>query len=392
MAHALLSPSKSSTWLNCTPSAKLCEKYPNVSNEAADEGTLAHKLCELLLKQLLQSISKANFAKEFAMIKKHKWYNAAMYEHCEQFATFVMEIYNGCLEKYDVADIFLEVKIDLQKYIPEGFGTADVVIIAGNGAEVFVIDFKYGKGVFVKVHDNTQMRIYALGVLDCFSIIMTEPLKKLSITIYQPRLNNISVQELHAKLLQIWGDTVLRPKAKLAYTGKGELNAGEHCTFCPAKVTCTANAKFNLSTIGNDFGKLEIAATKLSSAELISVYLKAKQIRNWLSGIEEYMLAQAKLGKKWKGLKLVNGRSTRVIANPEKLLQILKNNKIPTRQYLSEPQLLGITALEQNIGADKLAKLAGKLIAKPPGKLSLVKDDSPAKEFNVNESAANDFI
>lgn len=385
--HAVLSPSKSSMWLNCTPSAKLSEGYKTTS-EAADEGSLAHELSELLLKKVLKKVSEKDFLVKVKSIKANKHYNASMMEHCVQFSVYVIEQYTALQQKFDDAAIFLEVKLDLRHYIPEGFGTGDIILVAGDTIQI--IDLKYGKGVFVKAKGNTQMKIYGLGALEAFSIFSNE-YKKVNMTIYQPRLGNIDSWKITTKELTKWATETLAPKAKLAYNGKGERVAGEHCKFCPVKATCKAHADYNMTIAGVEFDDLPEKAGSLTDKQLAEVYAKAKQIRNWLTGIEEYMLAKAIAGKTWKGLKLVYGRSTRVISNPDAIIKILKAKKVPVSKFLSEPQLLGITALEKNIGAEQFQKLTSKYITKSLGKPSLVSAESKGKEYNVNESAKEDF-
>lgn len=388
MKHAILSPSKSSMWLNCTPSARIGLKYQRPESEAADEGTLAHALAELLLKKILNRVTKLEFVSEYKKIQKHKLYSASMLEHCTQFATYVMEEFVAMQEKHGDALIFLETNLDLSKYIPEGFGTGDVIIISGH--EMVVIDLKYGKGVFVHTEENTQMMIYALGAIDCFSMFGGE-IKKVKMTIYQPRLDNIDSWEIPVKNLLQWAKETLLKKAKLAFEGKGKLVAGGHCTFCPAKAVCKEHAKYNMSLAVEEFTVDAVKPNELPDKKLVEIYLRAKEFRSWLASVEDYMLQKAIEGKTWKGLKLVHGRSVRQITNPAAVLEILKRMKLPTKQYLSEPKLLGITALENNIGAQLFAKMAGKYIEKPKGKPSLVHEENKGQDYDANNSAKDDF-
>lgn len=380
--HAVLSPSKSSRWLICTPSARLEEKVQRSSSDAADEGTTAHLLSELLIRETLGERVKPEIQK----VKTSKYYNKAMLEHCETFASYVVEKFNAIKEKYEHAVIILESELDLSKYIPEGHGTGDVIILAGN--YLFVIDLKYGKGIHVEVEENTQMMIYALGAMDNFNMLF-DKIKFVEMTIYQPRLGNIETFKMTAANLENWGKEVVAKQAKLAFAGKGNLIAGSHCDFCAVKATCKANAAYNMELAKEEFVSKEPA--ELKDADLVKIYLRAREIKGWLDAVEKHMVDKAVTGKKWKGLKLVHGRSMRIITNPKAVLAILKRKKLPTELFLSEPQLLGITALEQNIGAKEFFKIAGKYVEKPLGKPSLVHADDKRKEYNVNESAKEDF-
>ncbi|HYD90922.1 MAG TPA: DUF2800 domain-containing protein [Flavobacterium sp.] len=381
--HAILSPSKSSMWLNCTPSARLGEQF-ETGSEAADEGTLAHKLSEVLLLYDLGRITKTQRIKKVEAIQRNKHYTASMMEHCSQFAAYVIEQYNEMEERHGNAMIFLEIELDLSSYIPEGFGTGDVIIVAGNILQI--IDLKYGKGVFVEVKDNTQMMIYALGAME-YVQVLADDIKDIYMTIYQPRLDNIASSNITVKGLLTWAKETLMPKAKLAFAGKGKRVSGSHCTFCPVKATCKAHANYNLELTRETFDEPQ----ELSDEDLVEIYLRAKQMRAWLTAVEEFMLDKAVRGKKWKGLKLVHGRSVRILTNPAAILKILKAKKLPSNLYLSEPQLLGITALETNIGASEFTKIAGKYIVKPKGKPSLVHADRKGQEYSPANSAKDVF-
>lgn len=384
-AHALLSPSKSSRWLVCPPSARLEDRHKRSSSEAADEGTLAHHLSELLILYALKRTTKLRYLADLQGIRRNQYYNSSMMEHCETFASYVMEKYTEMQTRHKHVDIFLEVHLDLSKWIPESFGTGDIIIIGDN--ELLVIDLKYGKGIHVEADENTQMMIYALGAMDCFDMLFVS-IKTVSMTIYQPRLDNHSTFTMTAKNLLEWAKGVLKGRAKLAFEGKGKFVAGDHCQFCAVKATCKANADHNMKLAQEEF---DIDPAELKDAQLVKIYLQAKNLHSWLRAVEEYMLEKAIAGKNWRGLKLVHGRSSRVIINPVAVMKILQRKKLPKENYLSEPALLGITALEKNIGAKEFYKLAGKYVDKPVGKPSLVNTDNKGKDYDVNESAKDEF-
>ena len=75
MSHAILSPSGASRWLVCTPSARFEEKFPESKSKFADEGTLAHSLGELLIRQKLGWIKKAAYKKLLFEIEANESYS-----------------------------------------------------------------------------------------------------------------------------------------------------------------------------------------------------------------------------------------------------------------------------------------------------------------------------
>jgi hypothetical protein len=382
--HALLSPSGASRWLQCTPSARLEAKYSDKAGEAADEGTLAHKLSEIMLEHSLKRIDKATFLKAIGNIKKHKLYTPAMWEYCEQFKVFVLAQYAEALERASDAVIFLEQKVDLTHLIPSGFGTRDIAIVAHGVLDI--TDLKYGKGVEVSAEENAQLMIYALGTLDEFDSLFDIDIVRLNI--FQPRIDNYSTWEISADKLRTWGDDVVAKQAKLAYEGKGKLVAGAHCKFCRAAAKCTALAQYNL-----EIARLAFAEpTELSDKELVEVFKKAPQFMSWINSISSFMLTQSlEQNKKWPGLKLVAGRSNRCISDEAQAIAKLKAKKIRPDSYLSKPTLLGITALDKNIGAAVLAKTLGRLIIKPEGKPTLVDVKDSRPEFHSAAAAGKAF-
>ena len=71
--HALLSASSSHRWLNCPPSARLCEGYDDKGSDFAAEGTDAHALCEFKLRTALGMGAKDP-------TEDLTWYNSEMEE------------------------------------------------------------------------------------------------------------------------------------------------------------------------------------------------------------------------------------------------------------------------------------------------------------------------
>jgi len=220
--HAILSASASHRWMNCTPSARLCERYGDVSSVYADEGTDAHTLCEHKLKTSL-GISVDSSTPSLS------YYNNEM----ERFATEYVEYILGISKKSE--NILVERKLDFSDYVPEGFGTGDCIVLVDE--TLYVIDFKYGAGVFVSAEDNPQMKLYALGALNLFK--GKKNICSVSMTIYQPRLGNVSTYTMPSELLYKWADEVLRPAAKAAFAGEGTRVCGDWCRFCKAKYDCT---------------------------------------------------------------------------------------------------------------------------------------------------------
>lgn len=382
--HALLSPSSAARWLECTPSARLEADLPDRAGDAASEGTLAHTLGELIIKRQLKIISEVTYKRQLKAVQANRFYSDLMLDHCEDYAHYVIKAFGEAQNKTKDAKILLEELIDLSMYIPEGFGTGDVLIVADHVCDF--IDLKYGKGILVEATNNRQMILYSLGIVEKYSILFD--IREVRMTIYQPRINNFSTWSIDTKSLLIWAEEELKPKAKLAWEGKGNFVPGKHCQFCRVKATCKANSNYQMELAKHAFEEPKL----MTPEDVAEVLLKANEFRNWLKAVETHALYESVLNDvTWPGMKLVEGRSNRYITDTAKVISIMKKANYSSDVYLSKPSLLGIGALEKNLGKKELNTLIGKYIDKPVGSPTLVSEDDKRPPFNASAVAADIF-
>lgn len=372
--HALLSPSSSSRWLNCTPSARLSENAENKPSVYAEEGTLFHEICEYCLAQWNAGVWEPDpFGEELPELKDdhlmHPLFKQEMFRHARNYCDFVMnENYN--LEKSDGAcKMLLEEKVDISEYAPECFGSVDCQLVGRD--TLIVIDLKYGEGVKVYAERNTQMMLYALGV------IKGKPsIKTVRLVIAQVRLNHFDVWEISANDLLQWADKVLKPTAKKAFAGKGEQKLGDWCGFCPVKAQC----RKQYEAVVNDFDRYEYPEL-LTEDEICDLIEKIDKYKGWLESVNKFVYDEALRGHKWKGYKLVAGRSSRVITDEEAIRQDLL-----TKKYLGDEifniKLKGIGDLEKLVGKKQFSALYGQYVKSKPGNPKLVPDSAPGDEIN----------
>lgn len=381
--HAVLSASGAYRWLACPPSARLEEQFEETTSTYAEEGTLAHGIAEQKLRFLLKQISAQDYAQALQIFEKNEFYSASMLDYIETYASIVMKKVNEAKARSADAVVLLEQKLDFSDWVPEGFGTGDVVIISDGVLEI--IDLKYGKGVPVAAEDNAQMRLYALGALATFDSLYD--IKIIRMTIVQPRLDSVSSDEITAEMLYWWADTELIKRAQLAWEGKGEFQAGEHCQFCRARFNCRARAEANLELTKMDFRKPEL----LTDEEIGEVLKQADELKAWVSDVFDYALVQARdHGKKFKGWKLVEGRSVRKYADEEAVAKTLLEAGYKEEQ-IYEKKLWGITAMEKLLGKTKFGELLKGLVVKPAGKPTLVPESDKRPEINSITAAVADF-
>lgn len=381
--HALLSPSSAERWLACTPSARLGEKYPDTAGEAAREGTVAHALGEALIRYEAEIIPEEIYLKEISEIEQSEYYNADMQELMEGYKDYVMEAYQVATLRTPDADLIIEDKLDLTKWVDGGFGTADAQIIAD--ATLNIIDLKYGRGVRVEAEGNKQMMLYALGAVEKAKLFYD--IKEVTMTIYQPRLHNISTYLLSVDELYKFAEEELKPKAAQAYEGKGDFAVGDHCRFCKAKPRCRAYAEEQKKIAQYDFKNAE----ELSDDEIAEILEKADSVASWLKDVQSYALSVAvNEGKKFKGFKVVQGQSRRRYINEDDVVSKLLENGYE-EALLFEKKLLGITAMEKTISKKQFNALLGDLVEKPEGKPTLVVESDKRPEWDRLGAAKDDF-
>ena len=368
--HALLSASSSDRWLHCPPSARLCETYEDKGSDFAAEGTDAHTLCEYKLR-------KALGMETTDPTENLTWFNQEMDDCATGYAAYILELVEAAKENCPDPVVLIEQRVDFSRWVEEGFGTSDAILIADG--TMHVIDYKHGLGVLVSAEDNPQMKCYALGALELFDGIYD--IDTVSMTIYQPRRQNISTFEVSKDDLYRWADEVLKPTAELAFAGDGNFLCGEWCGFCKAKNECRARVDANLELARYDF-KLPPLLTDEDIEDILS---RVDALVSWASDIKEYALQQAISGKEWNGWKLVEGRSNRRYTNEAAVIQTVSNAGFDPY----ERKLLGITAMQKLLGKSRFDELLTAYIEKPQGKPTLVPESDKRPAMNT---AKNDFM
>ena len=368
-SHAVLSASSSHRWMNCTPSARLEREFADRETEAAAEGTAAHALCEHKLRRALKMRSRKPVSK----------YDCdEMDGYTDGYVEFVLEQFAQA--KLECADplVLIEQRLDFSCWVPEGFGTGDCLIVADK--LLHIIDFKYGQGVLVEAEENPQMMLYALGALRLFDSLYD--ITEVSMSIYQPRRDNVSTWTISVDELNAWAENVLKPKAELAHKGEGDYLPGPWCQFCKAAVKCRARAEEKLQLARFEFAPPPL----LSDEEIEEILTKLDDLTKWASEIQAYAQdAAINHGKVWQGFKLVATRTNRRYTDEEAVIQAAKDAGYTD---IFRKSLIPITEMEKLMGKKNFTSILGPLMEKPQGRPTLVPvtDKRPAlKKTGVEE-------
>ena len=369
--HAVLSASGSHRWLNCTPSARLELEFENTGSEAAREGTAAHALCEHKLKRALHMRSR----------RPASDYDSDEMEECtDAYVDFVMEQYEAAKQVCEDPVILIEQRLDFSCYVPDGFGTGDCLIISDD--RLHIIDFKYGMGVLVEAEGNPQMKLYALGALAVYDALYD--IREVSMTIFQPRRENVSTWTIPVEDLKAWAENELKPRAKMAYDGEGEYLPGEWCTFCRAAVRCRARAEEKLKLAQTEFRMPPL----LTDAEIEDILAVLPDLTKWANEIAAYALdAALNHGKEWNGFKVVEGRSVRKYRDEAAGAEAAKEAGY---KDIYRQSLIPLTEMQRLMGKDRFEEILGGLITKAPGRPTLVPKSDRRPAMNVS-NAINEF-
>lgn len=369
--HAVLSASGSHRWLNCTPSARLELEFENTGSEAAREGTAAHALCEHKLKRALHMRSR----------RPASDYDSDEMEECtDAYVDFVMEQYETAKQVCEDPVILIEQRLDFSCYVPDGFGTGDCLIISDD--RLHIIDFKYGMGVLVEAEGNPQMKLYALGALAVYDALYD--IREVSMTIFQPRRENVSTWTIPVEDLKAWAENELKPRAKMAYDGEGEYLPGEWCTFCRAAVRCRARAEEKLKLAQTEFRMPPL----LTDAEIEDILAVLPDLTKWANEIAAYALdAALNHGKEWNGFKVVEGRSVRKYRDEAAVAEAVKEAGY---KDIYRQSLIPLTEMQRLMGKDRFEEILGGLITKAPGRPTLVPKSDRRPAMSVS-NAINEF-
>lgn len=352
--HSILGASGAERWLHCTPSASLTAQMAEEESTYAAEGTAAHALCEWKVRRALKQRAGKRPASDY--------WTDDMEEFTDDYRDYVMDLVGQAKQKCKDPITMVEQHLDFSCWVPDGFGTGDFLLVADG--KINVVDFKYGIGIPVVADHNPQMMLYGLGALDLFDCLYN--IETVTLTIFQPRLSNISVWSISAKELYQWAEIILRPRAQMAAKGEGEFTPGSWCRHCKARHTCRARAESFL-----ELAKMEFQPPALLSDEEISEVMgKADELSRWASDVMAYATAVAiDEGRHFDGYKLVEGRSVRKFTDLAAVEQAAKDAGYTD---IFNKSLITLTAFEKLMGKETFQEVLGKYVEKPKGKLTLV--------------------
>ena len=371
-AHALLSASSAHRWLSCPASAVAAEAYPRQDTEFTREGTAAHEVAEATVRAALEGEKLAFTVPEGLTIE--------MMNCAEEYRDYILE------QRKDVdAVVLLEQRVDFSPWVPDGFGTADCIIIQGDTMDV--IDYKFGQGVPVYATDNPQMKLYGLGALNDYGFAFN--VQKVRLHIFQPRINNISVDELTVADLMTWAEKTVKPIAEKAAKGKGGYSAGAWCKFCPHAGRCKTLTKTCTEYV--ETHSLRVAVPVLAPHEVAEVLAMEPLVSLWLKRVKDQAMTTLMNGGEVPGYKIVEGKQgNRKWTADFQVLEALKAAGY-SQEDITKTELLSPAAMDKAIGKKKVAELLEQYIDRAPGAPTLAPESDKRPVYNRLAEAQKDF-
>lgn len=374
--HAILSASSSHRWLNCPPSARLAAQFPESTSSYAEAGRIAHAIAELKArKYFLEPMSTRTYNARMKKLKADPHYAPDMDAATDMYLEHLQEIGMSFELPPFVA---LETRVDYSHLAPEGFGTADCIII-GDG-KLYVVDYKNGSGVPVEAEGNSQMMLYALGALKVYRLIFGDSIQEIHMSIVQPHAGGVKAWSLLREELEAWGETVAKPAALLAYKGEGEFRPGDWCdkNYCPARATCTARAR-KLLELEPMMGQ---EPPLLTDDQIGGILTRALNLQKWVEGLKEYAEKTILAGGHIAGFKMVEGRGSRDWNDLDAAFETLQQRGV-AEAMLYERKPVSVAGLEKVLGKKAFAETAEGLWQKKPGKPALVPESDKRPAYNA---------
>lgn len=395
--HALLSASSSHRWLHCPPSVKLAENFPSKTSVYAEAGRVAHAIAELKArKYFLEPMSTRTYNSRLKKLQADEHYDKGMDASTDTYLAFLQDT---AMTFKQSPFVTLETRVDYSDYAPEGFGTADCIMI-GEG-RICIVDYKNGAGVPVEAENNSQMMLYGLGALKVYAPIYGDSIKSVLLAIVQPNAGGVKTWETTVAFLQEWAEKVVRPAAELAAVGAGDFCAGDWCRFCPAKAQCSARARQMLSLEPMLGAEPQGAMTDekinarddaiaagaevpplLTDAEIGDILMRGRELAAWVKDLEEYALSAALAGREISGFKAVEGRGTREWNDLDTAFKTLQDRGV-AEALLYERKPASVAGLEKILGKKVFAEAADGLVVKKPGKPTLVPASDKRPAYNA---------
>lgn len=380
-AHSYWSASKFESLMLCPGKIVLEDGAPDNTNSYAAEGTAAHQVLTWALQEerpasayigrLIHLNAAGKPCEPDASVYEFE-VDEEMAEHVQVCVDYVADL------RGDDGVVFADIRVNYSTYLDvaedTAWGTADVII--ARGAELIVVDFKYGRGVEVDAEGNPQMSLYGLGALQAYQGLVAD-FERVRLAISQPRVKRApSEWDCSVEELETWGRSTARSAVNTCLIAKDTHAVGhtdfekvflrpaeKACKFCKAKATCPAlrdEVASTVSTLGatpaspDEFAEIETATAEAlkhaDEAWLSAALTKVDLIEDWCKAVRAETERRLLAGDQVPGWKLVAGKKgNRAWSKPADVEALFKSMR------LKESEMYDFKLISP-ASAEKLAK------------------------------------
>lgn len=370
--HSALGPSSGDRWLNCPGSVKATADLPDVTSIFAAEGTFAHLISELMRDPEVDNDDIIGFTDtvdgfEFTV-------DQSMFDYIKEFVDYV--------QQHEYEQELVEARVHYNAWVEGGFGTLDAGMLSDGTCGV--VDLKYGKGVQVFAEDNTQLKLYALGIYQeyCHLYEITD----FKLVIHQPRLRHVDEWSITVPDLIKWADEVVEPAADLALSDGAPFKAGKWCQFCKLRGTCRTRAETLQAAMLDEISEVRDPAEMTNDelgAAMSMVSLMEKWCKEITASVNDLVLKGEKIiGDDGLPFKMVVGRAGNASwVDPERAEKAMRNYKMKvsdifTRKLISPTECIKILGKNHPMLLEK-----ANHIKRSKGKPTLVPGSDPRPAY-----------
>ncbi len=386
------SAKRNMTCLGSFQATKPWHDAPRTSSVFAAEGTCAHTLAE---EYLTKRVPMDNAIDQTLTVDGHQILVT------ETMVDFV-ELYVVVVEGLRALgyQIWFEQRVSPEwiwtmsgeKPPVELFGTADCIAFNPDTGHLVIVDLKFGVGVPVDIDWNPQLLYYATGALD-LKELRNRQIKTIETVIVQPRAPHadgpVRRKVYTWEEFKDWGLNEFKPAVEISVNGKNPpLKAGEHCRWCPAKLSC-----IELEKTRNDDARR--AFTDNPDPDWAQLLDDAIAMEAWVNEVRTQAHLAAERGVVIPGWKLVPKRAVTSWSNPDSVLALLRDAGIPDTDIL-EPAALRSPFQIKSLRAVKrdpaLLKEVEDLTSKNSSGTTIARDSDPRKAVDPRLSAREAFM
>lgn len=390
-AHAKLSPSGAHRWIECPGSIRMSAGIDEKSSVFADEGTAAHTLAELCLREKSDPV---DYLGGHVDVKTGKVFRAegtgdrvfTIDDEMVDAVGLYVETVRGLTGPDD--EVEYEARLDLTHIPGMAFGTGDCVIYRPATRHLIIADLKYGKGVAVDAENNPQTRAYALGASKRFHNRGVDTIESVIVQPRCPHPAGVVRRETIDILDLVEFRIELEAAAAATAALDAPLNPGDWCRFCPAAPTCPALRQKVLATAEMEFGAEPPVVNEMTREDIGRVLREADILKGWVKRVEEHGHQMARDGnppiaENGRPFKLVASRATRRWKDEDATVKYLSAVvELDDAQIYAERKVKSPAQLEKVIGAKRKGEIADLIVAKSSGTI-LVPEEDPRPSVKV---------